>query len=83
MGDKIDFIYYSMRSAMVESYCNGDFDNSYNQLELSIQMLDKFYKSRHFVGLNVEQVEDKKRELLTQVQMETDKRMGVFNGFTS
>jgi len=74
--------YQMLRKNIVKSYVSGDFDNSCNQLDLSLEALDKLYTNERFQSL--ETFEKDKLKLLGEIQELVDRQIfremyGVLN----
>ena len=65
--------YQMLRRDIVKSYVSGDFDNSCNQLDMSLEALDKLYTNDRFQGL--ETFEKDKLKLLAEIQEIVDQRV--------
>jgi len=65
--------YQMLRRDIVKSYVSGDFDNSHNQLDMSLEALDKLYANERFQSL--ETFEKDKLKLLTEIQEIVDQRV--------
>jgi len=65
--------YYRLRIDIIESCASGDLDNSYNQVDMSLEALDKLYTDDRFQSL--ETFEADKLKLLTEIQEVVDQRI--------
>ena len=70
----IDLIYHSLRNAIIHSYQSGEMDNSMNQMEESLKVLDEKYNPTRF---HSGKIIAEKIKLLTEIQTEVDAVMGV------
>lgn len=46
----IDFLYRSLEKCIIRSYTSGDFDNSVDQLGMSLNALNRLYNKDRFNG---------------------------------
>ena len=69
-----DLIYRSLRDAIINSYQSGEMDNTMGQLEKSLEQLDALYTPKLFHNGHIK---DAKIRLLTKIQTNVDKIMGV------
>lgn len=77
----IDLIHKQLREAIVLSYTSGDFDNSLNQLDLSLEIFQKKYcPSRFLLCQTSKDLLAEKIKLLTEVQLDVDEIIGIGNG---
>jgi len=69
-----DLIYRSLRNAIINSYQSGEMDNTMGQLKKSLEQLDALYTPTLFHNGHIK---DAKIRLLTKIQTNVDKIMGV------
>ena len=65
--------YHTLRIDIIKSYASGDLDNSYNQVDMSLEALNKLYTNGRFQSL--ETFEADKLKLLTEIQEIVDQRI--------
>jgi len=65
--------YQRLRKDIIKSYVSGDLDNSYNQLDLSLEVLDQLYTNDRFQSL--ETFEEDKLKLLAEIQEIADRQL--------
>ena len=65
--------YQILRRDIIKSYVSGDLDNSHNQLDMSLEALNRLYDNDRFQGL--ETFEKDKLKLLTEIQEIVDQRV--------
>ena len=68
----IDFLYKSLESCIIKSYTSGDFDNSVNQLGMSLNALNRLYTKDRFNGQDLNR---EKLKLLAEIQEVVDQRV--------
>jgi len=65
--------YQRLRKDIIKSYVSGDLDNTYNQLDLSLEVLDQLYTNDRFQSL--ETFEEDKLKLLAEIQEIADRQL--------
>jgi hypothetical protein len=69
-----DLNYENLKARIIKSYSSGEMDNTMNQMGESLRVLDKLYTPERFRD---GRIEGAKVRLLTEIQTEVDRKMGV------
>ena len=62
-----------LRKNIIKSYVSGDFDNSHNQLDLSLEALNRLYTNDRFQSIAT--FKEDKLKLLTEIQEAVDREV--------
>ena len=65
-----NLIYETLKKDIIESYTSGDLDNSVDQMNMSLDALDKLYDAEKFQDLRY--IKTEKEKLLTEIQEVVD-----------
>ena len=68
-----DLIYETLKKNIIKSYISGDLDNSVDQINMSLNALNRLYDAKRFQDLR--HIKKEKTELLAKIQEIVDQQV--------